>query len=143
MKIIDIKTFVVDCYRTNWVFVKVYTDEGIAGVGEGTLEYKEKALTGAVGHIRSALLGKDPRQIEKHWHDLYRDAYWRRALCLRWKWRCGIFWEKASAFRSGSCWAAKCMKTAAFTPTVGFQAQKNPPNLPRKPNLQCAAASPR
>ena len=39
MKITDIKTFAVDCYRTNWVFVKVYTDEGIDGVGEATLEY--------------------------------------------------------------------------------------------------------
>ena len=47
MKVTDIKTFVVDCFRTNWVFVKVYTDEGISGVGEGTLEYKEKALCGA------------------------------------------------------------------------------------------------
>ena len=44
MKVTDVKTFVVDCFRTNWVFVKVYTDEGITGVGEGTLEYKEKAL---------------------------------------------------------------------------------------------------
>ncbi len=26
MKVTDIKTFVVDCFRTNWVFVKVYTD---------------------------------------------------------------------------------------------------------------------
>ena len=77
MKITDIKTFVVDCYRTNWVFVKVYTDEGITGIGEGTLEYKEKALTGAIEHVKEALLGKDPRDIEKHWHDIYRDAYWR------------------------------------------------------------------
>ena len=52
MKVTDIKTFVVDCFRTNWVFVKVYTDEGITGVGEATLEYKEKALLGAVEHIK-------------------------------------------------------------------------------------------
>ena len=32
MKVTDIKTFVVDCFRTNWVFVKVYTDEGIDGI---------------------------------------------------------------------------------------------------------------
>ena len=82
MKITDIKTFVVDCFRTNWVFVKVYTDEGIDGVGEGTLEYKEKALVGAIEHIRSYLLGKDPRQIEKHYHDIYRDAYWRGGAVL-------------------------------------------------------------
>lgn len=77
MKITDIKTFEVDCFRTNWVFVKVYTDEGIDGVGEATLEYKEKALAGAVSHIREALIGKDPRNIELICRDVYRDAYWR------------------------------------------------------------------
>ena len=82
MKVTDIKTFVVDCFRTNWVFVKVYTDEGIDGVGEGTLEYKEKALIGAIEHIKSYLVGKDPRQIEKHYHDIYRDAYWRGGAVL-------------------------------------------------------------
>lgn len=82
MKVTDVKTFVVDCYRTNWVFVKVYTDEGIDGVGEGTLEYKEKALVGAVEHIRDYLIGKDPRDIEKHYHDIYRDAYWRGGAVL-------------------------------------------------------------
>ncbi len=77
MKVTDIKTFAVDCFRTNWVFVKVYTDEGIDGVGEATLEYKEKALLGAVEHIKDYLVGKNPMEIEKHWHAIYRDAYWR------------------------------------------------------------------
>ena len=63
MRIIDIKTFPVDCFRTNWVFVKVYTDEGITGVGEATLEYKEKALIGAVEHIKESLVGQNPLNI--------------------------------------------------------------------------------
>ncbi len=82
MKITDIKTFTVDAFRTNWVFVKVYTDEGITGVGEGTLEYKEKALVGAIEHIRDYLIGKNPLTIEKHFHDIYRDAYWRGGAVL-------------------------------------------------------------
>lgn len=82
MKITDIKTFAVDCFRTNWVFVKVYTDSGIDGVGEATLEYKEKALFGAVEHIKEYLLGKNPLDIEKHWHSIYRDAYWRGGAVL-------------------------------------------------------------
>lgn len=82
MKITDIKTFAVDCFRTNWVFVKVYTDEGIDGVGEATLEYKEKALIGAVEHTKEYLVGKDPRNIEDHWHKIYRDAYWRGGAVL-------------------------------------------------------------
>ena len=82
MKVTDIKTFAVDCFRTNWVFVKVETDEGISGVGEATLEYKEKALFGAIEHIKEYLVGKDPTQIEKHYHDIYRDAYWRGGAVL-------------------------------------------------------------
>ena len=59
MKIRDIKTFTVDCFRTNWVFVKVYTDSGVDGVGEATLEYKEKALAASanVCKILPAKLG--------------------------------------------------------------------------------------
>lgn len=82
MKVTDIKCFAVDCFRTNWVFVKVYTDEGIDGVGEATLEYKEKALLGAVGHIKEYMLGQNPLDIEKHWHSIYRDAYWRGGAVL-------------------------------------------------------------
>lgn len=82
MKVTDLKTFVVDCFRTNFVFVKVYTDEGVTGVGEATLEYKEKALLGAVEHIKEYLLGKDPRSIEEHFLHIYRDAYWRGGAVL-------------------------------------------------------------
>ena len=72
----------VDCFRTNWVFVKVYTDDGIDGVGEATLEYKEKALVGAVEHIKEVLVGENPLDTEKHWHNIYRDAYWRGGAVL-------------------------------------------------------------
>ena len=82
MKITDIKTFAVDCFRTNWVFVKVSADSGIDGVGEATLEYKEKALVGAVEHIKESLVGQNPLDIEKHWHSIYRDAYWRGGAVL-------------------------------------------------------------
>ncbi|MBQ6717222.1 MAG: galactonate dehydratase [Clostridia bacterium] len=82
MKITDIKTFLVDCFRTNWAFVKVYTDEGITGIGEATLEYKEKSLVGAVEHIKEALIGKDPTNIERIAHDIYRDSYWRNGPVL-------------------------------------------------------------
>lgn len=82
MKVTNIKTFTVDCFRTNWVFVKVYTDAGIDGVGEATLEYKEKALIGAVEHIKDYLVGQNPLDIEKHRHAIYRDAYWRGGAVL-------------------------------------------------------------
>ncbi|MBP5321198.1 MAG: mandelate racemase/muconate lactonizing enzyme family protein [Kiritimatiellae bacterium] len=77
MNITAIKTFVIDCFRTNWVFVKVLTDEGLSGIGEGTLEYKENALVGAVADLEHALIGQDPFDTERIWHTVYRDAYWR------------------------------------------------------------------
>ena len=82
MKITDLKAFPVDCFRTNWVFVKVYTDEGLTGVGEATLEYKEYALLGALDHIRDYLIGQNPLDIERHYHAIYRDAYWRGGAVL-------------------------------------------------------------
>lgn len=82
MKVTDVKVFAVDCYRTNWMFVKVYTDEGLSGVGEATLEYKEQALIGAVEHIREYLTGKNPLNIADHWFHIYRDAYWRGGAVL-------------------------------------------------------------
>ena len=44
MKVTDVKVFAVDCFRTNWMFVKVYTDEGIDGVGEATLSISECSM---------------------------------------------------------------------------------------------------
>ena len=77
MKITDIKTYNVFTFRTNFVFLKVETDEGVSGIGEGTLEYKEHALLGAIEDIKRVLLGQDPREVERICHDLYRDSYWR------------------------------------------------------------------
>lgn len=77
MKITDIKTFNVFTFRTNFVFVKIETDAGISGIGEGTLEYKEHALLGAIEDIKRVLIGQDPRQVERICHELYRDSYWR------------------------------------------------------------------
>ncbi|MBQ0026907.1 MAG: mandelate racemase/muconate lactonizing enzyme family protein [Lachnospiraceae bacterium] len=83
MKITDIKTYVVYAYRVNFLFVKVFTDEGITGVGEGTLDTKESALLGAVEDIRPMVIGKNPIDIEKLTHDLYRDTYWRIGAVLQ------------------------------------------------------------
>jgi len=82
MKITDLQTYVVHCYRTNWVFVKIDTDQGISGAGEATLEIKEKTAEAAVLELKDYLLGKDPRRIERHFHVMYRDSYWRTGPVL-------------------------------------------------------------
>ncbi|HEY3376956.1 MAG TPA: galactonate dehydratase [Armatimonadota bacterium] len=77
MKVTDLKTFICNAYRTNLVFVKVYTDEGLTGVGEATLEYREPTVAQAILELKRYLVGQDPHNIEKFFHDAYRDAYWR------------------------------------------------------------------
>ena len=83
MKITDLKTYTVYTYRTNFVFVKLETDEGVSGIGEGTLEYKEHALLGAIEDIKRVLIGQDPRQVERITSELYRDSYWRLGPVLQ------------------------------------------------------------
>ncbi len=82
MKITDLRSYIVHCYRTNWIFVEVETDKGLSGVGEATLEYKEQAAAGAIEDLSRTVVGKDPRCIERLYHDLYRDAYWRGGAVL-------------------------------------------------------------
>ena len=49
MKITEIKTFRMSATphksdTNNWLFIKIYTDTGIYGVGEGSLQYKDLGL---------------------------------------------------------------------------------------------------
>lgn len=77
MKVAAIETFVCHAYRTNWVFVKVRTSEGLHGIGEATLEMRELTVAQACRELERYLVGRDPFDIEAFWHDAYRDAYWR------------------------------------------------------------------
>ena len=72
MKISDMKTYVVDAGQRNWVFVKLFTDEGLTGVGESTLARYEQMVVGALEGIKTYLIGKNPFNIEHHWGNLYR-----------------------------------------------------------------------
>ncbi len=77
MKITAIRPYLCDAYRTNWTFVEIETDEGLTGVGEATLEYREQTVVSALAELERTLLGRDPFQIEALWHEIYRETYFR------------------------------------------------------------------
>ncbi|MBI5833928.1 MAG: galactonate dehydratase [Armatimonadetes bacterium] len=77
MKITALETYLCHCYRANWVFVRVMTDEGLHGIGEATLEMREPTAAAAVQELERHLIGRDPHDIESIWHECYRDSYWR------------------------------------------------------------------
>lgn len=61
---------------TNWLFVKLETDSGIHGIGEGSLQYKDAALTAELEEFKRFLIGRDPFQIEYIWTSLHRRVTW-------------------------------------------------------------------
>jgi len=63
----------------NFVTLKIETDEGIYGLGDGTLNGRELAVASYLtDHVIPCIIGRDPFQTEDIWQYLYRGAYWRR-----------------------------------------------------------------
>ncbi len=75
LKITDLRTIVVDrAPDENFVFVKLFTDQGIVGLGEGTLTARARTVAAAIEEHRQYLIGKNPVEIERHWQTLFRGA---------------------------------------------------------------------
>jgi galactonate dehydratase len=64
MRIIEAKTDVVGNPWKNWVFVKLETDEGIYGIGEGTLNGFARTTEACIRELSAFYMGMDPFQIE-------------------------------------------------------------------------------
>lgn len=78
MKITGIKSIVVNAEMRNWVFVKVETDSpGLYGWGEATLEWKTRAVVGAVDDIAPLMIGRDPRDIEQAVRVMHKHGFWK------------------------------------------------------------------
>jgi mannonate dehydratase len=63
----------------NFVTLKLTTDTGITGLGDGTLNGRELSVVSYLrDHVVPLLIDRDPHRIEDTWQFLYRSAYWRR-----------------------------------------------------------------
>ncbi|NLE44925.1 MAG: galactonate dehydratase [Chloroflexi bacterium] len=82
MKITDLKAYTVDADWRNWVFVKLFTDEGLTGVGEASLGGSEDQVVAALNGIKTYLIGKSPFDIEQHWRAIYTTRFWRSVVLL-------------------------------------------------------------
>ena len=78
VKITGIRTVIVHAEMRNWIFVRVDTDQaGLFGWGEATLEWKTRAVDGAVSDIAPLVIGRDPRDIEKNVRIMKKHGFWR------------------------------------------------------------------
>ena len=78
MKIVDAKV-IVCCPGRNFVTLKIFTEDGVYGLGDATLNGRELAVASYLtDHVLPLLIGRDARRIEDTWQYLYKGAYWRR-----------------------------------------------------------------
>ena len=72
-------TVIVTSPGQNFVTLKIETDDGVYGIGDGTLNGRELAVASYLTeHVVPQLEGRDPADIEDTWQLLYKGAYWRR-----------------------------------------------------------------
>src|SRR5689334_7714111 len=74
MKITQLELFMVE---PRWLFLKISTDEGLAGWGEPVVEGRAATVATAVKELEEYLIGRDPDQIEDIWQVLYRGGFYR------------------------------------------------------------------
>jgi len=75
MKITELKTYVVGNPWKNWVFVKVFTDEGLTGIGEATGGLSAKPGEAQVHELERFVIGEDPLQPERLWQRMYKGMF--------------------------------------------------------------------
>jgi galactonate dehydratase len=82
VRVTSIQTFATWGDPRNWILVKVQTDEGIHGWGEGTLEGKDDTVRAAIQEVGKYLIGRDPTAIEDNWQAMSRLGFWRSGVVL-------------------------------------------------------------
>jgi galactonate dehydratase len=73
MKVVGVEAFLIAAGWRNFVFVKLQTDSGLVGWGEGTLGWKETAVRELILDFgRRYVIGQSPFDIEDLWFRLYQ-----------------------------------------------------------------------
>ncbi len=77
-RITRVTSYVVGMRWRNCVFAHVETDDGIAGVGEGSLEYQPQAVAAAIDQLAHRyVVGQSAFSIERLFHDMLRNEFMR------------------------------------------------------------------
>jgi len=76
MKITKFETFLTNAGLRNYLFIRLSTDTGLAGIGEASLEWQEKTVqTLCYEWVEGRVLGRDPFAIEAVIGGMIRDQY--------------------------------------------------------------------
>jgi galactonate dehydratase len=76
MKIAEVESLLLNGAH----FVRITTEQGVVGLGQSACWAYPAAVHAVVQTFRDYLLGKDARQIERHWQHLYRMGPFRGSV---------------------------------------------------------------
>jgi galactonate dehydratase len=77
-RVTKVETHLVGTRWCNWVFARVFTDDGITGVGEGTCEWQAKAVEAAIHQLAERhVIGTSAFAIERLWQAMFRNEFAR------------------------------------------------------------------
>jgi galactonate dehydratase len=78
VRINRIEVFLVGHEWNNLVLVRVHTDTGLSGLGEGTMQWQARTVAAAIDHMATRyVLGASPFDIERLVQAMYRNEYAR------------------------------------------------------------------
>ena len=77
LKVTALKVIPVWSGSMNYIYVKLYTNAGITGVGEGGIRGRAATMIAAIQEHERYIVGKNPLEIERHWQAMYRWPRWR------------------------------------------------------------------
>jgi len=73
MRVTKVESFLAGANWRNFTFVKITSDEGIVGWGEGTLGWKEYSVQEMILDLgRRYVVGPSPFDIEDMWFKIYQ-----------------------------------------------------------------------
>lgn len=82
MKIVSVTPFAIQGPVSDLCFVKLHTDAGIFGWGEGSLPGKASAVAAAIAELGGLIAGMNALQIERVWQRMVRHSYWKAGPIL-------------------------------------------------------------
>ncbi|MBI3910255.1 MAG: mandelate racemase/muconate lactonizing enzyme family protein [Armatimonadetes bacterium] len=83
MRITSVEPFPVSTDHSSYLFVRVQTDAGRAGIGEAGLTSQELVVAEAVNYLAPLLIGQDATRIGHLWQVMFRSAFFPadRVMC--------------------------------------------------------------
>jgi L-alanine-DL-glutamate epimerase-like enolase superfamily enzyme len=81
VKITDLKATVIEGFGGDWILIRVFTDEGIIGLGETfpTWAHQGRAIKELILWMKSLLVGEDPTDVDRLFTVMYQRQVYRGA----------------------------------------------------------------